>query len=291
MTIVNMDKSTRFDSQTFGAQRATKVIAVTGGKGGVGKSSISVNLGLALTALGRKVVLLDADLGLANVDVMLGISVRRTLADVLRGDCSLQEVMVTAPSGMQIVPAASGLSGMADLSSTQHAAIVHAFSELDDDIDYLIVDTAAGISDTVISFVRAASEVLTVVCNEPTSITDAYALIKILNRQYDKQVFRIVTNMTRSQQESLSLFAKLQQVTDRFIDVTLQHIGNIPYDDAMRKAIQRQKPVLESAPRSAAAQGIRILAQRVDALPVPRQASGQVQFFMERLIQPVTACH
>jgi flagellar biosynthesis protein FlhG len=270
----------------------TQVIAVTGGKGGVGKSSIAVNLGLALTALGRRVVLLDADLGLANVDIMLGISARRTLAEVLKGECSLRDVMVTTASGMRIVPAASGLSDMADLVPAQHAAIVNAFNDLSDDVDYLIVDTAAGISDTVISFVRAAHEVLTVVCNEPTSITDAYALIKILNRQHDKQVFRVVTNMTRSQQEALALFAKLQQVTDRFIDVTLQHIGNIPYDDAMRKAIQRQKPVLESAPRSAAAQGFRVLAQRVEALPVPRVANGQLQFFMERLVrQPMAACH
>lgn len=289
MNIASMDKSNTYQPKRDGAH-AVQVIAVTGGKGGVGKSSVAVNLGLALTALGRRVVLLDADLGLANIDVMLGISVRRTLADVLRGEYSLKEVMVTTPSGMQIVPAASGLTGMADLAPAQHAAIVQAFSDLDDTVDFLIVDTAAGISDTVISFVRAANEVLTVVCNEPTSITDAYALIKILNRQHDKQIFRIVTNMTRSQQESLSLFAKLQQVTDRFIDVTLQHIGNIPYDDAMRKAVQRQKPVFESAPRSAAAQGFRTLAQRVDVLPTPRTANGQLQFFMERLIQPMSAC-
>ncbi|WP_439136109.1 MinD/ParA family protein, partial [Pseudomaricurvus sp.] len=216
------------------SSRPVQVIAVTGGKGGVGKSNISLNLSIALAEMRRRVVLLDADLGLANIDVLLGLKAEKNLADVLSGDCSLSDVLVTGPAGIKVVPASSGVQKMAALGPQQHAALINAFSELSNQLDVLIVDTAAGISDTVVSFVRASQEVVVVVCDEPSSITDAYALIKLLNKEYGLFRFRVVANMTRSAQEGQGLFNKLNVVCERFLDVSLQYLGNVPFDENVR---------------------------------------------------------
>lgn len=268
--------------------RPVQVIAVSGGKGGVGKSNISVNLSLALAQLRRRVVLMDADLGLANVDVLLGLTPSHTLADVLAGTHSLSEVLLTGPGGIKIVPAASGLQRMAHLSEAEHAGLITAFSELSQQLDVLIIDTAAGISDAVVSFARAANEVMVVVCDEPSSITDAYALIKLLNKEYDVQRFRVVANMTRTASEGQLLFNKLAGVCERFLDVALQYVGAVPFDESVRKAVQRQQALLEYAPHSKAAQAIRLLADKVDTWPLPVGPSGRLEFFVERLLQ-VTA--
>jgi len=269
--------------------RPVQVIAVTGGKGGVGKSNVSVNLSIALAQLRRRVVLLDADLGLANIDVLLGIKAERTLADVLNGSCGIQDVLVTGPAGIKVVPASSGVQQMASLGPQEHAGLIHAFSELGDQLDVLIVDTAAGISDTVVSFVRASNEVIVVVCDEPSSITDAYALIKLLNTEYDMFRFRVVANMTRTAQEGQSLFNKLNMVCERFLDVTLQYVGQVPFDENVRKSVQKQKALIEHAPNSKAAQAIRKIAHQVDSWPLPASARGHLEFFVERLLQTADA--
>ncbi|HTF86259.1 MAG TPA: MinD/ParA family protein [Cellvibrio sp.] len=269
--------------------RPVQVIAVSGGKGGVGKSNISVNLGIALAELRRRVVLLDADLGLANVDVLLGLKATHTLADVLAGTHSLRDVLVNGPQGLKIVPASSGVQHMASLSSREHAGLINAFNELSDQVDVLVIDTAAGISDTVVSFVRAANEVLIVVCDEPSSITDAYALIKLLNKEYGMQRFRVVANMTRTPQEGSHMFTKLNTVCEKFLDVTLQYLGHVPFDENVRKAVQKQKALLEFAPTSKAALAIRSLAKAVDQWPLPSAPTGRLEFFVERLLLAANA--
>lgn len=266
-----------------------QVIAVTGGKGGVGKTNVSVNLSLALADLGRRVMLMDADLGLANVDVLLGLTVKRTLADVVEGRCDLRDVIIQGPGGVRIVPAASGTQSMVNLSPMQHAGLIQAFSEIGENLDVLIVDTAAGIGDSVVSFVRAAQEVLVVVCDEPTSITDAYALIKLLNRDHGMNRFRVLANMAHSPQEGRNLFAKLTKVTDRFLDVSLQFVGAVPYDEAIRKAVQKQRAVYDAFPRSKCALTFKAIAQKVDAWPLPANPRGHLEFFVERLVRQTTA--
>lgn len=266
-----------------------QVIAVTGGKGGVGKTSVSVNLSVALAQMGRRVALLDADLGLANVDIMLGLNSKHNLEDVLAGTHSLADVMLTGPGGIRIIPASSGTQHMAQLTAMEHAGLIHAFSEISEQIDVLIIDTAAGITDSVISFVRAAQEVLVVVCDEPSSITDSYALMKLLNRDYGLARFRVVANMTRTPQEGQNLFNKLTLVTERFMDATLQFVGSVPFDDGMRKAIQRQRAVVDMTPRSKAALAFHGLAEKVDRWPLPSSPRGHLEFFVERLVQPVAA--
>ncbi|VVO90176.1 Flagellum site-determining protein YlxH [Pseudomonas fluorescens] len=264
---------------------AVQVIAVTGGKGGVGKTTVAVNLSLALAELGRRVVLLDGNLGLANIDALLGLAPQYTLADLIEGRCELSDVLVRGPGGVRIVPAASGIRSMVHLSPAQHAGLIQAFSEIGDSVDVLVIDTAAGIGASVVSFVRAAQEVLLVVCDEPTSITDAYALIKLLNRDYGMNHFRVLANMAQSPQEGRNLFAKLTKVTERFLDVTLQYVGAVPYDEIVRKAVQNQRAIYENFPRSKSAQAFQAIALKVDAWPLPGDPRGHVEFFLEQRIK------
>ncbi len=262
-----------------------QVIAVTGGKGGVGKTNVSVNLAVAMAGMGKNVMLLDADLGLANIDIVLGLHPDKDLSHVWNGECSLDEVVIEGPAGIQVVPGASGVQQMAELSEAEHAGLIRAFSDVAGDLDVLIVDTAAGISDTVVSFSRAAQELVVVVCDEPASITDAYAMIKLLNREYGVDRFRVLANMTRSAQEGRDLYNKMCKVTDRYLDVMLSYMGSIPFDENVRKAVKVQKPVLQAFPRSRVAQIFKNLAKKADNWPVPDGASGHLQFFVERLIQ------
>ncbi len=271
------------------AVHPVRVIAVTGGKGGIGKTNVSVNLSLSLAKLGRRVVLLDADLGLANVDVLLGLEAKRNLADVLSGDCSLADIMVEGPAGIRIVPASSGVRSMTSLTAGEHSGIIQAFSDLDDQLDVLVVDTAAGISESVTSFVHAAQEALVVVCNEPTSITDAYALIKVLNRDHGIFKFNILANMIHSPHEAQQLFQKLSTVADRFLNVALKFSGAIPYDEMLRKSVQKRQPVCLAYPRSKAAMAFKELAREVDDWPLPKSPKGHMEFFMERLLRSEVA--
>ncbi len=265
--------------------RPVRAIAVTGGKGGVGKTNVSVNLGVALCELGQRVMLLDADLGLANIDVVLGLHPRYDISHVFSGERSLEEVVVEGPAGLRVVPGASGIQALSEMGPAEHTGLIRAFGDMAADIDTLIVDTAAGISDTVLSFSRASHEIVVVVCDEPASLTDAYAIIKLLNRDYGHYRFRILANMVRSAQEGRDLYTKLCKVTDRYLDVMLGFMGALPQDEHLRKAVRAQRPVVQAYPRSRVAQGFRNLAKKVESWPLPTGASGQVQFFVERLIQ------
>ncbi|WP_336391555.1 MinD/ParA family protein [Gallaecimonas pentaromativorans] len=265
-------------------QSITKVVAVTGGKGGVGKTNVSINTAAALAQAGQKVLLLDADLGLANVDVLLGLRVQKNLSHVLAGECELKDVLLEGPGGFKIVPATSGTQSMVELTPAEHASLIRAFSELEETFDVLIIDTAAGISDMVLSFSRAAQDVMVVVCDEPTSITDAYALIKILSRDYGLFRFKIVANMVRSLKEGQELFVKLSRVTDRFLDVALELVGTVPFDEHVRQAVRKQKLVVDLYPRAPAAIAFKALAAKVMTWPIPNRPGGHVEFFLEQLI-------
>lgn len=266
-------------------QKPIKVIAVTGGKGGVGKSSICANLAVAMSMLGRRVMVLDGDLGLANIDVMFGLQPKLTLADVIHNNKAIEDVIIPGPEGILVIPGASGLSEMAGLSSTHHVGIVNIFADLAIDIDTLLVDTAAGISDEVLRFSAAAQEVLIVVCDESTSITDAYATMKVLSTEHGVPNFRIVTNMTRAGGDGSKLFEKLRRVTDRFLDVTLSHAGSVPYDDRVWRSVQLQVPLMKAFPGSLAASALKKLAVTADKWDVPPAARGNIEFFVDRLLR------
>jgi flagellar biosynthesis protein FlhG len=260
------------------------VIAVTGGKGGTGKTSIAVNLATAFAQTGRQTMLLDGDLGLANVDVMLGLTPKCTLEQVLTGERTLEEVIVSTGSGLRVVPAASGVARMAALTATEQAAIVQAFAALPGALDVLVVDTAAGIHESVLQFCQASQQVLTVLRDEPTSLTDCYALIKVLSRTHGVRHFRVVANMIRAAGEGQSVFRRLQRVTDRYLDVVLEFVGEIPEDRSVRQSVQQQRPVIEAFPTSSAARALRQLAAQATRWPQPQGPSGRLEFFLERML-------
>jgi flagellar biosynthesis protein FlhG len=267
------------------APRNTKVVAVTGGKGGVGKTVTAVNLGAALAGLGRSTMLLDADFGLANVDVLLGLKARLNLEHVMAGQCALEDVIQTASSGLRVVPATSGNASMAALSRAQHAGLISAFSQLFEPLDVLLVDTAAGLSDGVITFSEAAQRVVVLVCDEPASLTDAYGLIKVLCRRQPSCRFEIVANRVGSPVEGRALFEKLVRVCHRFLGITPVYFGYLPEDDYVRQAIRRQTTVVEAFPGSPSARAFVKLARIVDGWETPARARGGVEFFMERLVR------
>ncbi|GAB3379997.1 flagellar synthesis regulator FleN [Spongiibacter taiwanensis] len=266
--------------------KPVQVIAISGGKGGVGKTNVAINLGCALAEAGKRVALLDADFGLANVDVLLGLKAQRNIEQVIDGQCSLNDIMLAGPAGMKVIPASSGTRRLTRLDNFHHAGLIRAFSDVASQIDVLLVDTAAGIGDSVVSFVAAAQEVLLVVCDEPSSITDAYAMIKVLSRDYGKQRLRILANMVRSEEEGRALFEKLQQVCDRFLEVSLLDAGCVPFDEALRDAVRQQRPLVLEAPSSPAARAIRRLAAQVQTWPLPRRSQGHLEFFVEQLLDP-----
>jgi flagellar biosynthesis protein FlhG len=267
------------------APHAVKVVAVTGGKGGVGKTLTAVNLGAALARLGRGAMLLDADLGLANVDVLLGLHARLNLEHVVSGECSLEDVIVTASSGLRVVPAASGSHAMANLTRAQHAGLVHAFSQLPEPLDVLLIDTAAGLGDGVLTFSAAAQRVVVVVCDEPASLTDAYGLIKVLHRRQAGCRFEVVANMVDSAAHGRLLYDKLARVCGRFLGLMPAYLGHVPQDEYLRQAVRRQATVVETHPSSPSARAFHKLALAVDGWAAAAGAHGGIEFFMERMVR------
>ena len=266
------------------SSQPVRVIAVTSGKGGVGKSNVSVNLAVALAHGGERVMVMDADMGLANIDVLLGLSPKMNLSHVVNGECTLEDTIIEGPAGVRIVPASSGIAAMSDLTPAQNAGVISSFSELTLPIDTLIIDTAAGLSDSVVSFTRAAREVIVVVCDEPASITDAYAMIKVLHRDFGVDRFHVLSNQATSIQQGRELYMKLSRVSDKYLDVALNFLGTIPYDDYLKKAVQKQKCVIETYPRSPASMAFRQIAKKTQQWPIPKTMEGHLEFFIERLI-------
>lgn len=264
--------------------KPVKVIAVTAGKGGVGKSNISVNIAVALAKQKQKVLLLDADLGLGNLDIMLGLHNKHNLSHVLQGKCSLNDIILQGPSGISLIPAASGTDFMAELTPTEHAGIIDSFNELTDDLDYMIIDTAAGISDTVLSFTRSSQELIVVVCDEPTSLADAYALMKVMSKRFEWSHFHILANMVRKLRDGRELYNKLFKISEQFLDVQLDYLGAIPFDEHVYQALKKQKPVLTEYPECAASHSLKEITEKIENWHFKPVLGGNTSFFLERLV-------
>ncbi len=265
--------------------RPVKIIAISSGKGGVGKTNVSVNLALSMAKEGKEVLLLDADLGLANVDVMLGLSTEYDLSHVMNGERTLEEIMVEGPENIKVIPASTGISEMANLDLGQQMGLINAFSDLSCAVDVMIIDTGAGIADSVINICGATQDIIVVVHDEPASITDAYAFIKVMSRKHKISKFHILANMTHEAREGRELFNKLSKATDRFLDVVLSFIGAVPYDGKLRKAIQRQKAVVDIFPQSPSALAFKRITKQINQWPENTQSDGQLKFFMERMVK------
>lgn len=265
-------------------RQVPKVIAVCSGKGGVGKTNVASNIAIALGALGRNVCLLDADVSLANIDVLLGLQPAFNLSHVVSGESDLESTIIPGPNNIRIVPASSGNFCMTDLPPASQAAIIQSFSELQDQPEILVVDTAAGISPAVARFVQAAQHPVVVVRDEPASLTDAYALIKVFSQNYGVTRFNVITNQSPHAASGRKLFRKLLQVTDSYLDIVLRHLGDVPADNYLVKAVQEQRAVAEAYPLSPSGTAFRDIGKAIDALPVRRDTGGGIEFFFERLL-------
>ncbi|TAJ08710.1 MAG: MinD/ParA family protein [Nitrospirae bacterium] len=261
-----------------------QVIAVTSGKGGVGKTNVVANLALAMAQTGKRVMVLDADLGLANLDVLLGLVPAYTLAHVLAGEKRLDEIILTGPAGVQILPASSGIQDLTALTSDQQQLLRDEFDRLAQDVDVLLIDTGAGISSNVLFFAVAAQEIMVVASPEPTSITDAYALMKVLSNRFSEKRFRLLVNMVRRREEGPEVYRKIGLVADRFLNISIDYVGAIPADDYVPMAVRRQRAVLDLFPQAPASREFQRLAGTVAQWRVAESPKGSVQFFLQSLI-------
>lgn len=267
------------------APKLPLVFSVTSGKGGVGKTNLSVNIACCLSKMGKKVVLLDADLGLANVDVVLGVTPKLNLFHLFSENAKLSDIMFETPYNFSILPAASGVSEMLTLDTGQKLELLESMDALEDNIDYLIVDTGAGISDNVLYFNMAAQERIVVLTPEPTSLTDAYALIKVMKLNHGIEKFRVIVNMVQNLQAAKEVFRRLHSACDHFLSgVSLDLAGFIPTDPTMREAIIRQEPISVYKPESPAAMAIKKLAETIQTWQVPENLDGNIKFFWKKLL-------
>jgi flagellar biosynthesis protein FlhG len=244
-------------------EQRPQIIAVTSGKGGVGKTNVVANLSVSLSELGKKVVVLDADFGLANLDVLLGLTPRYHLGHVLYGNKSLSEIMVQGPKGIQIIPASSGLQRMAELTLAQRNHLIESFTHLDEDTDYFIIDTAAGISRNVIHFLLAAQEVIVVSAPEPTAIVDAYAIIKILLAEDHDKNIQVLINSVENADDAHEVFCQINSVVKRFLSREIEYLGHIERDAHVTQAVRSQMLVTHRFPNAPASRCFRDLARRV----------------------------
>jgi flagellar biosynthesis protein FlhG len=274
----------RRQKMNSGPARPVRVISISSGKGGVGKTNVVANLAYALTRQGQKVLILDADLNLANVDILLGLTPRFNLHHVLTGEKKIAEILVEGPGGMQILPASSGIFELATLTESQKLHFMAEMEALGLKIDLLLIDTGAGINDNVVYFNLAARERIVLLTPEPTSLTDAYALIKVLSSRHHLKRFRILINYCRDETEALAVFRKLSMVADRFLgSLSLDFLGHIPFDDKLPKAVRAQRLVSDLHPGAASSKMFEKLAAQILAEEPEQLPDGNIKFFWQGL--------
>ena len=266
-----------------------RVIAIASGKGGVGKTNIAVNLGISLARRGLRVALLDADLGTANVDILLGLHPRYHLQHVITGQKSLAEIIVKGPFGLQVIPGASGLPDLADLPEAQRETLLRALMVLDGAVDLLLIDTSAGIGRHVVQFILAAGEVVIVTTPEATAIADAYALIKVLANYQWSVSTKLVINNVRQRGEGEATARKLAAVAQQFLGRQLEMIGALPYDKSVIEAVRRQSPLQQNYPRSPAAIAINRLGERLWAGNLAEEPATGISGFLQQILSFKTA--
>lgn len=257
-----------------------RVIAVTSGKGGVGKSSVSINLAVQFTKMGKKVIILDADFGLANIEVMFGVIPKYNLSDLMVSGREISEIITEGPEGIKFISGGSGIAKLVNLDKEQVKRLVNKMSELENMADVIIIDTGAGISSTVMEFLVASPETIIVTTPEPTSITDSYALLKALSmndnfRREDVSI-KMIANRVSTESEGRNLYEKLNMVVSKFLDIDMTYLGIIPMDNNIVKAVMKQKPVSIIYPASASSKHFEEIAEKImnERTDIPPQKRG-----------------
>jgi flagellar biosynthesis protein FlhG len=272
-------------SGTKGPRSVTRVISVTSGKGGVGKTHTVTNLGISLASLGYSVLVLDADLGLANVDVLLNLKPQGTLHDVLKGSVRLDDILLEGPGGISIIPAASGVEELHELRSEEKLLLLEEIERIAHRYDYLLIDTPAGIGSDVMYFNSAAAEVVCVINGEPTSLTDTYALIKVLSTTYGEKNFSVVVNNVADETEAAAAFKKLTRTVERFLKVKVRYLGWVPADGMVRECVMQQQAISADFPSSKASLSLAAIARTVADQKPEVTVKGGMQFFFRQLLE------
>jgi len=260
-------------------RKNVKTIAVASGKGGVGKTNVVVNLAISMRKLGKQVMVVDADLGLSNIDILLRLAPRHNIQHLLNGDMKLKDIVMEGPHGIQIIPASSGIQELTVLDDFQRLKLLEEFDAYEDDIDVLLIDTAAGISENVAFFCNAAQEIIIVTSPEPTAITNTYALIKVLYTQYQERAFHVLVNSAKDADEAFEVFRSISLAAEKFLSISLDYLGYLPFDESVLSAVRAQKAFVDMFPRKPISKRTREIAKRF--LEQPGRVKGTLQFFIE----------
>lgn len=261
-----------------------RVIAVASGKGGVGKTNFTVNFALALQEAGKRAVIFDADLGMANIDVVLGIVPTFNLTHVIKGQKTLQEIMVEGPSGLKILPGSSGVEDLVQLSELQVQNLVKDWSNLEEDFDYILVDMGAGIHSDVLNFLRAADDIIVILTPEPPSITDAYSLIKVLVQKGVANTLKLVVNQATDVEEGQQIYRRVSKVANEFLQADLEMLGIVPRDEKVSASVKRQRPFILEYPNTDASIGIRNTVKNLLQLAPEKTDDGGMKGFLTKMI-------
>lgn len=250
----------RIRSLPKGHRTSFRVISVTSGKGGVGKSNIVVNLAIALRRMGERVLILDGDFGLANIDILLNLSPEATVSDVVNGEAQLRDIVCRSHHGVHVLPSSSGILGIDGLNQSAKSRITEELEELDFEYDTLIIDTAAGISSDVVWLNSTADDVVVVATPEPTSITDAYAMMKVLNQQYKIKNVKLLVNQVKNAEEGLKVYNRIAEVTDRFLHLGIDYLGSTSYQRNLSEAVRQRRPLIVGEPDGLFSRNIKDIA-------------------------------
>jgi len=268
-------------------KKGVRTIAVASGKGGVGKTNLTANLAIALRRLNKKVLILDADLGLSNIDVILNIATQYNIKDLFSGKKKLKDLIVEGPEGIKILPASSGVQELTELDEFQRLRLIEEFDAYDEDVDYLLIDTSSGISSNVGFFCMAAQEIIIVTSSEPTAMTDAYALIKVLFTKYQEKYFKVLVNNVKDEKEATEVYKRLSKAAERFLSISLDYIGYVPQDQYLPKAVRQQRALMDIYPDSEAAKSILQISKNLNN-DMHNHVKGTLQFFLGGLLK--TTC-
>jgi flagellar biosynthesis protein FlhG len=260
-----------------------RVVAVTSGKGGVGKTHVACNLAVLAARAGRRVLVLDADLGLANADIVLGVAPHYHLGHLLEGTVPLDDILAEGPEGVRVLAASTGVQELTQLDDRQKLRLVSALDAIEDRFDLVLIDCGAGIGDNVLFFAGAAQEALLVISPEPTSLTDAYAAVKVLSQQGGVERFSVVVNPVPTEAHGREVFGKLTRVTDRFLTARVSFLGWVPRDENLQRALMAQRPVVDLFPRSPSSRALADLARTLLERPPPPSLPGGLKFLWQRL--------
>ncbi len=285
MRDVSLHQMVQQNINTNVSQKIPSVIAISGGKGGIGKTLTTANLGLCMARMGMRTLLIDGDFGLANLDVVLNMRPDFTLDDVLSGERHIKQIIMDGPEGLRVIPSSSGVMKVPELDHIQKLALLDQIDELDEEFDLIIIDTPAGVSKNVQYWTTSSTEIIMIVTPEPTSLADCYASIKILAQTTNETNFKLIINMAQNEIEAKRIYEKISLLSDEYIGARIEYLGFIPFDDSVKKSVRERSSYVQKYPFSPASQGMREIARQIMLNGNLGKFKGTTQFFWKKMIK------